>query len=243
MTITIDIEEFHKSINKELEVVQDRVRNLIGSAHWGEEGKFKEAVLKNVISRFLPKNYSIGTGFVLTNDKELSTQIDIIIYDNTFPLLFSQGDFVIVTPDSVCAIIEVKTKIDSISELKSYMNKLTANAHLIEKQSNGLPKLTFVGIFSYENGISERTLKERYSDLVPLVDQQRLVNVNHVSLGKDYFIKYWDERKGLEGYKLENLSFSYFIFNIFVSFDPARGLHNDRLFFVYPNKEGFKIFP
>jgi len=64
MPVHISPEKFQESITKELEVVRDRVRNLIGDAHWGEEGRYKEAVLKNVIRRFLPSNLSIGTGFV-----------------------------------------------------------------------------------------------------------------------------------------------------------------------------------
>ena len=103
-----NIVEFHKSISGELESIKNRVRNLIGDKHWLSDGKYKEDVLRNVISRFLPKIFSVGTGFILTNEKELSTEIDIIIYENAKPLLFSQGDFVIVTADSVRAIIEVK---------------------------------------------------------------------------------------------------------------------------------------
>jgi len=48
--------DFQKSITKELDIVKNRVRSLIGNAHWGEEGRYKEAVLKTVINRFLP-NY------------------------------------------------------------------------------------------------------------------------------------------------------------------------------------------
>lgn len=54
MSININFEDFQKSITKELDVVKNRVRNLIGPAHWGEEGRYKEAVLKNIIKRFLP---------------------------------------------------------------------------------------------------------------------------------------------------------------------------------------------
>ena len=45
---------FQKSITKELKALQNRVRYLIGDSHWGEEGRYKEAILRNVIKRFLP---------------------------------------------------------------------------------------------------------------------------------------------------------------------------------------------
>ena len=103
----IDVKKFQKSITKELDTVKDRVRNLIGSSHWGEEGKYKEAILRNVIRRFLPANLSLGTGFVIRKDNnrtQISNQIDIIVYDNTIPVLFSEGDFVITTYKNVKAI-------------------------------------------------------------------------------------------------------------------------------------------
>src|SRR5690554_1453256 len=108
---------FQESITQELNIVKNRVRNLISDAHWGEEGRFKEAILKNILRKFLPSNLSVGTGFILKatgnndNENRLSNQLDIIIYDNTLPLLFSEGDFIITTHSNVRGIIEVKSKI------------------------------------------------------------------------------------------------------------------------------------
>ena len=59
--ILLNIRAFHESTSKELDVIKNRVRNLIGR-NWGYEGRYKEAILKNVIRRFLPKRYDIGTG-------------------------------------------------------------------------------------------------------------------------------------------------------------------------------------
>ncbi|WP_343658865.1 DUF6602 domain-containing protein [Chryseobacterium sp.] len=112
---------FQESITQELDIIKNRVRNLIGSAHWGEEGRFKEAVLKNVIRKFLPSNLSVGTGFILKatgqSDHEniLSSQLDVIIYDNTKPILFSEGDFIITTTSNVRGILEVKSRITASS--------------------------------------------------------------------------------------------------------------------------------
>lgn len=106
----MDSQNFQKSITQELDVIKNRVRNLIGNAHWGEEGRFKEAVLKNVIQRFLPNSISIGTGFILKENEDSNTnishQIDLIIYDNTKPVLFREGDFIITTETNVRGIIE-----------------------------------------------------------------------------------------------------------------------------------------
>lgn len=55
--------DYHKTTTKELLTITNKVRNLI--SHWGEDGRYKEAILKNIIRRFLPEKYSIATGFVI----------------------------------------------------------------------------------------------------------------------------------------------------------------------------------
>ena len=105
--------EFHKSITYEINSLKNRVLNLIGDAHWSEVGRYREAVLRNVIKRFIPSNISLGTGFIIDKNEEgnidISKQIDIIVYDNTYPALFAESDVVITTPANVRGIIEVKT--------------------------------------------------------------------------------------------------------------------------------------
>jgi len=100
--IRIDPKEFQKSITKELDTIKNRVRNLIGSSHWGEEGR----------------------------------------YNNTVPVLFSEGDFVITTYKNVKGIVEVKTKIKN-NQLQEIIQKAETNGKLIRKN-------IFNGIFSYE---------------------------------------------------------------------------------------------
>ena len=69
---------FQESITNELDAVRNRVRDLIGDAHWGEEGRYKEEILKKTLRKFLPNNVSVGTGFV-TTVADISKQLDIII--------------------------------------------------------------------------------------------------------------------------------------------------------------------
>ena len=232
----INPEEFQKSITGELNTIKDRVRNLIGNTHWGEEGRYKEAILKNVIKRFLPNNLSIGTGFVIkwenSDGLQVSKQIDIVIYDNTLPVMFSEGDFVITTGRNVRGIIEVKTKI-RISELQEVIQKAKENGRLIGKD-------IFNGIFSYEldgdikSNTIDRALKKGQGC------------VNHVSLGPDVFIKFWKKeyRRRLNPavencqsdfyniYEIHDLSFSYFISNLLELTGSSR--LDDRWWFLYP---------
>jgi len=165
-----DFKKFYESINGELMAIKDRVRSLIGDANWGEDGRYREAILKNIISRFLPKKYSIGTGFVINKNKEITKQIDIIIYDNSHPILFSEGDFVIVLASAVKAIIEVKSSIRSTTQLIDIIKNCEKNVQKIEAYA--LHDRIFNGVFCYECDLSceiiGNSLKDDLTSIIAL---------------------------------------------------------------------------
>ena len=145
----MNILEYHKSTTKELLALADKVKSLIN--HNGEDGMYKEIVLKNIIRRFLPEKYKIGTGFVVnqTENRDIhipSTQIDLLIYDNTSPILFKEGDFVILTPDSVCGIIEVKSNLQNVNSLSEVIKKSNTIGQTIFNSKTDKKQKFFNGI-------------------------------------------------------------------------------------------------
>lgn len=52
-------------------------------------------ILKNILCKFLLQNIYVATGFVisLNNQPRISKQIDIILYENSYLVLFSEGDY------------------------------------------------------------------------------------------------------------------------------------------------------
>ena len=239
-----NMELFHKSTTKELKVIKNRVRNLIGNRNWGDEGRYKEAILRNVIKRFLPQNFRIGTGFVIRsndnilnrNNIECSKQIDILIFDASFPVLFSEGDFYIVTPNCVRAVIEVKTNIESLdlteilkrmNELGDFIDRTEPNQSLFNDQLIFDDQPIFNGIFSFEgyNTILNKHDVERHLERKIKEGVERTNFVNHISLNEDIFIKNFGHKYNVNGlpkysynifsvYKIKDLSFSYFISNL-----------------------------
>lgn len=234
--------QFQESITQELDSIKNRVRNLIGSAHWGEEGRYKEAVLKNILRKFLPKNLSVGTGFILRADGEndddnlLSSQLDIIVYDNTRPLLFSEGDFIITTLSTVKAIIEVKSRIRDNS-LNTVIQQFD-NSLINFNRADNLNRTVFTGIFAFEfegNIRSDRIGRA-------LTESQHIIN--HISLGTNFFFKRWRHADGIRLggniechgdfyniYEIRGLSFSYFISNLL---HIACGGLDDRYWYSFP---------
>ncbi len=149
-----NLKKYDESITDEILAIKNRVRNLIGNSHWQKEGEYKEAILRKIIGRHIPKKYTVGTGFILgkKTDKQVKLkQIDILIFDSqNYPTILKEGDdFYIVEPDSVRAIIEVKTKLESTNLIKTIvrMNKI---GQFVYDNSNEYRKDLFVGIFSFE---------------------------------------------------------------------------------------------
>lgn len=219
--------DFHISTGKELIAIKDRVRHLID--HWGEDGRYKEAVLKSTIQRFLPEKYKIVTGFVVrpTNTRgthKASKQIDLIIYDTRFPVLFKENDFAIVTPDSVRAIIEVKANIKN-QGIEGVVRKANELGQFIHEGKQDQNIQFFNGVFSYAG--YERLNIDRPEALTnALVNSEGNISnllhrnrfkVNHICFNNDWFYKYWLQNDNSDGgylYHIKDLSFAFFISNL-----------------------------
>lgn len=215
--------DYHKTTTAELLALTNKVRSLI--SHWGEDGRYKEAVLKNIIRRFLPEKFTIGTGFVIkqTNvrgEHLSSRQIDLLIYDDASPVLFKEGDFVILTPDAVKGIIEIKANLQN-QQLSEIIRQANENGEFIFSGKKDKKHYFFNGIFSYEgynNSFDMVRFSHRYLEgELPFLEDINFkkYKVNHVALNKDWFIKIWEEDEYPHSlYNIEDLSFSFFISNL-----------------------------
>lgn len=260
-------EEFQKSITRELIATKDRVEFLIGSANWGEVGSYKEVILRKIISQYLPSNLSIGTGFIVSNDdyllgsnNKISKQLDIIIYDNRNSVVFKEGDFIIITDSMAKAVIEVKSEVinysidkeNALNNIARKLNELsTFESFRLGQQGHN----KFVGIFSYNYDVNlDCNTNDCVTNRGRLRDALQESNglVNHISLGQNIFIKYWENTINLNPrpiynnneyngrcyirYSIEELSFSYFISNLLhiVSDNPQ----TERYWYSFPIEDG-----
>lgn len=213
--------DYHKTTTNELLALTNKVRSLI--THWGEDGRYKEAILKNIIRRFLPEKFTIGTGFVIKQTRARgehlsSRQIDLLIYDNASPVLFKEGDFVILTPDAVRGIIEIKANLQN-QRLTEIVRQANENGKFIFSGKRDKKQLFFNGIFSYDgyNRFDVDSFTNSYIDgNQPFLEDENFTKykVNHVALNKDWFIKVWEEEHPHSLYNIEDLAFPFFISNL-----------------------------
>jgi len=211
----MDIALYLKSISAECQALKGRVRDLIDDHHWATDGAWKESVLRAMISRTIPATYSVASGFVITEDGP-STQIDVLIYDNSIPVLYKGGDLVFVPPTACAAIIEVKTTLDT-AQFQGTVAKVANICELIRRYEPRRP--LFSGIFAYDGHPTPRRILEHIDRAA---DGQEGRIVNHVSIGTSSFVKYWpyDPVSGDPGYRhwhhygLQDLAPGYFLHNL-----------------------------
>lgn len=242
----MSIENFHKSTVTELLAVKDRVRNLIN--HWPEEGRHHEAVLKNIVKRFLPDQFEIGTGFVVkpTQDRQIhrsSRQIDLIIYNTAHPVLFKEGDFVILTPDAVYAIVEVKANLSN-HDLTKVLQIANENGQFVYKHKVDYP--FFNGIFSFDGwrrGPSRDSIEKAIKNSIGEMDIDPNLNhfrVNHIAFNENLFYKFWQqEEHPHKMYEINYLSFAFFISNLIDAVSVNSVIENNNLWF--PLDKGFHL--
>lgn len=219
-------EDYFRSLSDECTILKDRVRLLINDRHWPTDGEWKESVLRSMIRRSAPESITVGRGFVV-NHQQCSTQIDVLLYDNTLPILYKDGDLVFVTPASCRAIIEVKSTV-SAAQFGAAAEKLAENAAFIRHDGMGIP--LFAGIFAYDINASSRG-NSLLSRLQGAAAGDDLRVVDHAAVGPSKFIKYWPSEPERSNrrynawhlYDLQRMAAGYFIHNLLsnVCRDPA----------------------
>lgn len=119
MKIDKFIEDF-KGASREL-FYDKEAESLI---HPGEFGTYREKIVVELLRSFLPKGYDCGSGFIVNNCNEISTQCDIIIYNDYTPLFSDHANARFFTIETCAAVGEVKSVL-SKKDLKEALIKLS----------------------------------------------------------------------------------------------------------------------
>lgn len=240
----LDIKSHFDSLTMELQALRNRVENLIDHRHWQTAGEWKDSVLRTFLRRHLPKSVEIGRGFVVSSIG-ISTQIDVLIYDSSKPVLFRDGDLVMTTPDAVLCILEVKSNV-TMSSLRHSLAKLSANGEILRHHSIG-PKV--VGLFSYgfHNGETTKP-KTLLKALQTAARGSHKRRIDLLALGESNFVRYWDSDPDTDtnmiyewhSYRLPQTAFGYFLHNVVKEICRSSVDANKGFWFPYEGKGQFK---
>lgn len=138
----------HFTYMKALQLIADQSRELATlMPHHGERGRIAEEIIKNVLSRTLPKRFSIGTGVLISSSGEASLQTDIVIFDNFYnsPLLSEFGSgvypveivYATIEVKSVLTKRELRASIEAIRKIRSVGNRRHYAVSAITMDANG----------------------------------------------------------------------------------------------------------
>lgn len=232
--------EYFRDLSKELRAVQNRIRNLIGGVHWPSDGAWKESVLRTVLRRYLPPSITVGSGFILT-PKAVSTQIDILVCDDSAPILFRDGDFLISTAECVRAALEIKTQLTA-SELHESLHKLNQISALMRRRC--VHQHPFLGLFCYEPTPSSPTVI--LDALQEANGQTANYEIRALCFGDSQFYRFWefDPRTksrqlydSWHAYQLPEIAPGYFIHNLVESLFPHAVERAEDIWYPVDGKE------
>ncbi len=113
---------YYGSIADEISIKSERISLLV--SHGQTVGNYRELILRQLLRKYIPSKFNVATGFI----EGLKRQVDILVYDaqNHVPT-FIEGDLVVIRPEAVRAIIEVKTDLttDKLQESLQFFYDLT----------------------------------------------------------------------------------------------------------------------
>jgi len=233
-------------ITEELKFEKDRIRTLIGTAHWQTDGEHKESVLRRVIRNHTPEIFRIGRGFVCyPSEGGSSSQIDILITPLSAHTLYRQDGLVFVTPTAAKAIIEVKTRCRRSKKFEDSVDKLANMLERVRVNSSSLFPC-WGGLFIYEKLDHQYILETLQT--VCRNNPRRAINC--VCAGSNQFIRFWPDGHSESGpkvpvwhsYEIPDLAAPYFIGNAIMDISPDTSEADVNSWFVIPNtKEEFKL--
>lgn len=121
------IEEYYRGIYQQIRGEVNFINSLF--RHQGVKGEGNETLLRDLLRRFIPQRYGIGTGVIIDRFGKQSKQIDIVIYDKfLYPSLLSLATVHFFPVDIVYATIEVKTTLNSGSANEAIANITSVKA-------------------------------------------------------------------------------------------------------------------
>jgi hypothetical protein len=226
-----NVSAYLQSWSAELLSRADRVRHLIGDAHWLSDGHHKEELLREFLLHYLPPDLVTARGFVknATSPEICSTEIDILISDLLVcPPFFHEGALQIVDAASVVAHIEVKTEFSKSTFSGSLTSSLDISA--IVQRRRELDSV-WSGIVFYSGKQQVETILQTIQDCITsskLVDEanagkmylpKAIVIINQCVV----FLALEGEQIQCRLFELENLSLPCALIDLFGHVRQSRG--------------------
>jgi hypothetical protein len=105
--------------------------------HEGEKGAAAELRWRDMLAEYLPRRYSVRSGFVIDHIGGVSEQIDVIVHDAQYsPFLFQAGTSCFVPAESIYAVFDAKQEISKATVEAS--GQKVASVRRLTRTSGGI---------------------------------------------------------------------------------------------------------
>jgi hypothetical protein len=199
------------------ELLQSEIISLLDKSdgfeaiqHNPTKGTLRENLLINFFRKIIPQKLSINSGIICDAKGNSSTQIDFIVFDNTYLPNIVLSNSIVMTPvESVYLIAEIKSTLrkrdlDQISNARKKMNSLE-----LAFTGNNEMKVPST-ILAFKSSVSKESLKDWLNENGDVVS---ICVIGHYTISKEKGgIKIYDNSSNVPEY-WETLNFSTQMFN------------------------------
>ena len=189
-----------ESWSLELRSTTDRLNYLIGDRQRHESGTYRESLLRRLLRRVLPERFRVSTGFIHRWPEHPSRQLDVIVWDaQEHAALLEEGELVVLAPEAVAAIIEVKTTLDARELTKGLelLYPVGTHAWRFAQSTTGLkqqvPDLPYRAVFAYSDDAAgpEGTVRRAFERVAEFLrdrfGEEAKQALMHTGLGSVHF--------------------------------------------------------
>ncbi len=162
-------------INEEEKKLENRLQELRKKfTHRGIKGQEFESAFRELLSQYVPKRLSVGTGQVIDSESGITKQIDVVIATEFHPGIIDPHSANLFFIEGLCGAGEIKTRLTT-TELDSAV----ANCQSFKALKAKPVKSIFIGsegsfrlsspyfIFSMESDLSSQSIFERLNKIEP----------------------------------------------------------------------------
>ncbi|AOW16483.1 hypothetical protein LPB03_02930 [Polaribacter vadi] len=164
--------------------------------HPGSKGDSLENTWIEWLRTYLPNRYCVDKAIVIDSKGQLSHQIDLVIYDQTYtPFVFKQNGIFYIPAEGVYAVFEVKPDLDKGNiiyagdKIESVRKLLRTSTKIIDRGRPFNPRaLTKIlgGILTIETEIKEPTIEKHLKSLKGL----KSIDIGCAVKDKSFYVNY-----------------------------------------------------
>jgi hypothetical protein len=153
------MQQYYWNVQKKILVQRDIIRSLLKDPK--VIGDYYEAIIMEAVRESISQYFSARRGVILAADGQSSRECDIIVYSAAeYGPLFLSGDIVVINPEAVRCVIQVKGTLN-----RENLNEAIKNLQSVDKLRPGIWKL----IIGYNTSLL-------YNDLVKVCAESSCVN-------------------------------------------------------------------